>query len=176
MSNKTLLKNGSVINVFTGEIEKANVLMGDGKILGVGAYEDSEADIVEDVNGSYICPGFIDGHIHIESTTLTPYELAKTVIPHGTTAIVADPHEIANVSGMPGIDYMLEASEGLPLTVYMMIPSCVPVTSLDESGAILEAQEIKPLYQHPRVRGRLREILQICCHFLRNPGHAGACW
>ena len=153
MSNKTLLKNGSVINVFTGEIEKANVLMGDGKILGVGAYEDSEADIVEDVNGSYICPGFIDGHIHIESTTLTPYELAKTVIPHGTTAIVADPHEIANVSGMPGIDYMLEASEGLPMTVYMMLPSCVPVTSLDESGAILEAQEIKPLYQHPRVLG-----------------------
>ena len=131
MANRTLLKNGSVINVFTGEIEKANVLMGDGRILGVGDYEDCEADVVEDVSGCYLCPGFIDGHIHVESTTLTPYELARTVIPHGTTAIVADPHEIANVSGMSGIAYMIEASEGLPMTVYMMLPSCVPATPLD---------------------------------------------
>lgn len=153
MANKTLLKNGSVINVFTGEIEKANVLMGDGRILGVGDYEDCEADVVEDVSGRYLCPGFIDGHIHIESTTLTPYELARTVILHGTTAIVADPHEIANVSGMSGIAYMIEASEGLPMTVYMMLPSCVPATPLDESGATLEAKDLRPLYQHPRVLG-----------------------
>ena len=153
MANRTLLKNGSVINVFTGEIEQADVLMGDGKILGVGDYDDSEADTVEYVSGSYICPGFIDGHIHVESTTLTPYELARTVIPHGTTAIVADPHEIANVSGMSGIAYMIEASEGLPMTVYMMLPSCVPATPLDESGATLEAKDLKPLYQHPRVLG-----------------------
>ncbi|MBQ2257937.1 MAG: adenine deaminase [Lachnospiraceae bacterium] len=153
MANKTLLKNGSVINVFTGEIEQADVLMGDGRILGVGDYEDCEADVVEDVSGSYICPGFIDGHIHVESTTLTPYELARTVIPHGTTAIVADPHEIANVSGMSGIAYMIEASEGLPMTVYMMLPSCVPATPLDESGATLEAKDLRPLYQHPRVLG-----------------------
>ena len=153
MANRTLLKNGSVINVFTGEIEQADVLMGDGRILGVGDYEDCEADVVEDVSGSYICPGFIDGHIHVESTTLTPYELARTVIPHGTTAIVADPHEIANVSGMSGIAYMIEASEGLPMTVYMMLPSCVPATPLDESGATLEAKDLRPLYQHSRVLG-----------------------
>lgn len=150
---KTLLKNGSVINVFTGEIEKANVLIGDGRILGVGAYEDREADVIEDVSGKYICPGLIDGHIHIESTTLTPYELAKTVVTHGTTAIVTDPHEIANVSGMLGIAYILEASENLPMTVYMMLPSCVPATPLDESGATLEAKDLKPLYKHPRVLG-----------------------
>lgn len=150
---KTLLKNGSVINVFTGEIEKANVLLGDGKILGVGNYEDEEADTVEDVSGKYICPGFIDGHMHIESTMLTPYQLAKTVIPHGTTTIVADPHEIANVSGVVGIGYMLEASENIPLTVYAVLPSCVPATPLDESGAKLEAKDLKPLYRHERVIG-----------------------
>lgn len=150
---RTLLKNGSVINVFTGEIEKANVLLGDGKILGVGDYGDGEADKILDVSGKYICPGFIDGHIHIESTMLTPYELAKTVIPHGTTAIVADPHEIANVSGMSGIAYMIGASENLPMAVYMMLPSCVPATPLDESGAILEADDLRPLYRHMRVLG-----------------------
>ena len=150
---RTLLKNGLVINVFTGEIEKANVLIGDDKILGVGDYGDGEAENILDVSGKYICPGFIDGHIHIESTMLTPYEFAKTVIPHGTTAIVADPHEIANVSGMAGIAYMIGASENLPMKVYMMLPSCVPATPLDESGAILEAEDLRPLYKHPRVLG-----------------------
>lgn len=150
---KMLLKNGFVINVFTGEIEKENVLIGEEKILGVGAYEDSEADVVYDVSGKYICPGFMDGHIHIESTMMTPYEFARTVIPHGTTAVVADPHEIANVSGMSGIAYMLEESENIPMTVYMVVPSCVPATSLDEAGASLEARDIRPLYKHPRVLG-----------------------
>ena len=95
---KTLLKGGKVINVFTGEIENADVLMEDGKIIGVWEY--SEADVIEDVTGKFICPGFIDGHIHIESTMLTPTELTKLCMPHGTTAIVADPHEIANVCGV----------------------------------------------------------------------------
>lgn len=150
---RTLLKNGFVINVFTGEIEKENVLIEEAKILGVGAYEDSEADIVYDVSGKYICPGFMDGHIHIESTMMTPYEFAKTVIPHGTTAVVADPHEIANVSGMSGIAYMLEGSENIPMTVYMVVPSCVPATPLDETGASLEAKDIQPLYKHSRILG-----------------------
>lgn len=150
---KILLKNGFVINVFTGEIEKTNVLIGEERILGVGDYEDNEADIAEDVSGKYICPGFIDGHIHIESTMLSPYEFARAVVPHGTTAVVADPHEIANVSGRSGIGYMLEASEQLPMTVYMMLPSCVPATRFDESGAVLEAENLEPLYQHPRVLG-----------------------
>lgn len=155
---KTLLKNGFVINVFTGEIEKKNVLFEKGKILGVGDYADDEADVVEDVSGKYICPGFIDGHIHIESTMLTPYEFAKAVVIHGTTAVVADPHEIANVSGELGIRYMLEASEKLPLTVYVVLPSCVPATVFDESGAVLGAEDLRKFYEHTRVLG-LGEVM-----------------
>ena len=150
---KTLLKNGLVVNVFTDELEKANVLIEDGKIIGVGDYTDGEADVVEDVSGKYICPGFIDGHIHIESTMLSPSELARVCVACGTTAIVADPHEIANVCGTDGLEYMLQASEGLPMTVYMVLPSCVPASGFDESGAVLEAEDLKPLYNHVRVIG-----------------------
>lgn len=150
---KKLLYGGTVINVFTDEAEKANVLIEDGKIIGVGQYTPDEADTVEDVAGKHICPGFIDGHIHIESTMLTPTELAKLCLPHGTTAIVADPHEIANVCGVKGIEYMLEASQGIPMNVYFMLPSCVPATPFDESGADLYAEDIKPLYKNPRVVG-----------------------
>ncbi len=150
---KKLLCGGTVINVFTDEVEKANVLIENGEIIGVGQYTPDDADIVEDVTGKYICPGFVDGHIHIESTMLTPTELAKLCLPHGTTAIVADPHEIANVCGVMGIEYMIQASEGLPMTVYFMIPSCVPATPFDESGAELYADDIKPLYDNPRVVG-----------------------
>lgn len=150
---KTLLKNGTVVNVFTGELERQNVLIENGKIIGLDNYSGSDADIVEDVSGKYICPGFIDGHIHIESTMLTPAELARTCMPHGTTAIVADPHEIANVCGVKGILYMLQISRALPLTVYLMLPSCVPSTAFDESGAELFADDLKPLYENERVLG-----------------------
>ena len=150
---KTLLKKGLVVNVFTDELEKANVLIENGKIIGVGDYTDEDADSVEDVSGKYICPGFIDGHIHIESTMLTPSELAHACVACGTTAIVADPHEIANVCGVDGLEYMLQASEGLPVTVYMVLPSCVPASGFDESGAVLEAEDLKPLYNHARVIG-----------------------
>ncbi len=150
---KLLLKNGTVVNVFTGELEKTNVLIEDGKIIGVGDYEENESDMCEDVSGKYICPGFIDGHIHIESTMLTPAELANMCMPHGTTAIVADPHEISNVCGNDGISYMLQMSEGIPLNVYINLPSCVPASPLDESGAVLKAEDLKPFYSHPRVRG-----------------------
>lgn len=150
---KRLLKNGIVVNVFTGELEHENVLIEDEKIIGVGQYFDDEADEVEDVSGKYICPGFIDGHIHIESTLLTPSELAKISVPHGTTSIVADPHEIANVCGINGIKYMLEISKNLPMKVYIMLPSCVPSTQFDESGAVLSAQDLEELYQNPQVLG-----------------------
>ncbi|MBQ4505374.1 MAG: adenine deaminase [Firmicutes bacterium] len=126
---KTLLYGGQVVNVFTDQLEAANVLIEDDRVIGVGEYTEADADQRIDVTGKVICPGFIDGHIHIESTMLTPAELARTCVPHGTTAIVADPHEIANVAGVDGIRYMLEASEGLPMTVYVMLPSCVPATS-----------------------------------------------
>ena len=150
---KLLLKNAQIVNVFTDKLEASNILIDDEKIIGVGEYNDTDADMVRDLSGKIICPGFIDGHIHIESTMLTPPELARVCLPCGTTAIVADPHEIANVCGISGIAYMLEASEDLPLSVYIMLPSCVPSTPFDETGAVLEAEELRVLYSHPRVLG-----------------------
>lgn len=150
---KILFKNGILVNVFTDSLEKVNVLIENEKIIGVGDYSDDEADLVEDISGKYICPGFIDGHIHIESTMMIPSEFAKAVLPHGTTGVVADPHEIANVCGIEGIRFMLEASENLPVNVYIMLPSCVPATNLDESGAILTAEDLEPLYAESRVLG-----------------------
>ena len=150
---KTLLKGGTVVNVFTDELQKANVLIDGEKIAGVGDYSEEDADFVRDVSGKYICPGFIDGHIHIESTMMLPAEFARAAVLHGTSAVVADPHEIANVCGGDGIEFMLEASEGLPLDVYIMVPSCVPATSFDESGAELSVADIEPFYRHARVLG-----------------------
>lgn len=150
---KRLLMGGTVVNVFTGTLEREDVLIEDDRIVGVGEYTAADADSVEDVTGKFICPGLIDGHIHIESTMLTPTELAKLCMPHGTTAIVADPHEIANVCGTDGIRYMLEASRGLPLHVYIAIPSCVPATPFDESGAVLHADDIEPFYGEDSVVG-----------------------
>ncbi len=157
---KILLKGGNVVNVFTGEIEQADVMISNGKIVGVGEYGDETADITEDISGKFVCPGFIDGHIHIESTMLTPAELTKLCMPHGTTAIVADPHEIANVCGTAGIRYMLQASKGLPMTVYFNLPSCVPATPLDESGAVLNAEDIEEFYNEDAVVG-LAEMMNF---------------
>ncbi len=150
---KRLLCGGKVVNVFTGEIECKNILIDGEKIIGVGDYTPDEADTVEDITDKYVCPGFIDGHIHIESTMLTPAELAKICLPHGTTAIVADPHEIANVCGTKGIEYMLSASEGLPMNVFFTLPSCVPATAFDESATVLKAADIKDFYDNPRIVG-----------------------
>lgn len=155
---RLLLMNGMVINVFTCETERADVLIENDKIIGVGDYADEKADIVRDVRGKFICPGFIDGHIHIESSMLLPGEFARAAVCHGTTAVVADPHEIANVCGTDGIEYMLESSNGLPLTVYLTLPSCVPATRFDETGATLLAKDLDPFYDHPRVIG-LGEVM-----------------
>lgn len=148
---KTLLKNGTVVNVFTGECRVEDVLLDDDIIAGIGTYTDLDADLVRDISGKYVCPGFIDGHIHLESTMLTPAEFARVAVRHGTTAVVADPHEIANVAGCSGIRYMLSASEDIPLTVYFALPSCVPATKFDETGAALHAEDLRNLYHHPRV-------------------------
>ena len=150
---KKLLYGGNVVNVFTDQIEKVNILIEDEKIIGVGDYTSADADITEDITGKYVCPGFIDGHIHIESTMLVPSELAKLCMPCGTTSIVADPHEIANVCGTDGIRYMMEASRGLPLNVYFTLSSCVPATPFDEAGAVLGAEDIRPLYSSKQVVG-----------------------
>ena len=143
---KTLFRNGTVVDVFSETLIKADVLIEDEKIIGLGEYERCDADIVEDITGKFISPGFIDSHIHIESTMLSPYEFAKTVIKCGTTAVVADPHEIANVCGVCGIEYMLKASENLPLDVYIMLPSCVPATDFDESYEKIDADKLLPFF------------------------------
>lgn len=153
----TLLKNGTIVNVFTNSLEKKNILMNDnGIILGVGDY--STADKIIDLSNKILAPGFIDGHIHIESTTLMPSELTRVCLPHGTIAIVADPHEICNVCGLDGLAFILTSSDGLPMTTYIMLPSCVPATKFDESGALLTASDLKYFYSHPRVLG-LAEVM-----------------
>lgn len=148
---RKLLKNAKVVNVFTDSLEEKDVLLENGVILGIGAYDPGEADAWEDLSGCFLCPGLIDGHIHIESTMLSPRRFAEVALPHGTTTVVADPHEIANVAGGDGLRYMLAASEGLPLSVKIALPSCVPATPFDESGAILDAAALRPFYEEERV-------------------------
>lgn len=145
-----VLKHAKIVNVFTETIEEGDVAVEDGVIVGIGAYE-GVREI--DVKGKYVAPGLIDGHIHLESSMASPEEFARMVVPHGTAAVVTDPHEIANVAGTAGIRYMLEATEGLDLDVYFMMPSCVPSTGLDEAGAVLHAADLEPFYENPRVLG-----------------------
>lgn len=145
-----VLKNARIINVFTNEIEKADVAINGGKIVGIGTYNGkSEVDL----HGHYVCPGLIDGHIHIESSLLCGPAFEQAVLPHGTTAVITDPHEISNVAGTDGLDFMLETTKDLTLSVYFMLPSCVPATDLDESGAVLDAEQLRPYYRYPRVLG-----------------------
>jgi len=152
-----LLRNARVVNVFSHEIIETNVAIAGDRIVGLGDYQAGEAI---DLKGRYVCPGFIDGHVHIESSMVTPPEFARAVVPRGTTSVVADPHEIANVLGIEGIRYMLDSSEGLPLTVFVMAPSCVPATHLETSGAELLWNDLAPLLKHPRVLG-LAEIMNF---------------
>ncbi len=145
-----VLKGGRVVNVFSGEIVEADVALQDGMIAGVGNYDGTKTI---DASGCYIAPGFIDGHMHLESTMLSPAELAKAVIRHGTTAIMADPHEIANVMGSEGIRVMMAASRHLPVDIYFLLPSCVPATGLETSGAALSAADLKVFRRHKQVLG-----------------------
>jgi adenine deaminase len=145
-----VLKGGSLVNVFSGEVYKTDVAVSHGKIVGLGDYEGKK---VIDVSSKFLLPGFIDSHVHIESSMLTPAEFARAALPHGTTAVIADPHEIANVLGKKGISYMLNATEGLALDFYFMLPSCVPATRLESSGARLTAADLLPLLKHERVLG-----------------------
>lgn len=151
------VKNCKIINVYSGEIVSSSFAVKNGLIVGFGEYE---AEEVIDLRGRWVCPGLIDGHVHIESSMLTPEEYAKVVLPKGTTTVISDPHEIANVSGLAGIDYMLKASENLPLNVFVMLPSCVPATNMETSGAILTAEDLKQFIEHPRVLG-LAELMNF---------------
>ena len=145
-----VLKNTTYVNVFSNELCSGDIALADGHIVGIGTY----TGINEiDCSGKIVLPAFIDAHIHLESALVSPSEFIKAVLPHGTSAVITDPHEIANIMGIHGINYMLQATEGLPVDVYFMLPSCVPATPIDESGAVLDYRSIDPLYQHPRVLG-----------------------
>lgn len=146
-----------LVNVFSGEIETVNLGIDDGFFVGWGDYEAQRA---LDAEGMYACAGFIDGHIHIESTMLSPAQFTAAVLPWGTTAVVADPHEMANVYGVEGIRYLLDATEGVPLEFYFNLPSCVPATPLETSGARLTATDLAGLKSHPRVLG-LAEMMNF---------------
>jgi adenine deaminase len=135
-----VLKGGNIVNVFSGKIQKADVAILDGKIAGIGDYDGVENI---DVSGKYIIPGLIDTHLHIESTMLTPAQFCKAIISYGTTTIIADPHEIANVLGMDGVKYMIEQTKGLPINARFMLPSCVPATFFENSGAIIDSKTIQ---------------------------------
>ena len=152
-----LFRGGKVVNVFTGELASTSVAVFDGVVVGFG---ERQANEVVELDGGILSPGFIDGHFHLESSLLIPAEFARAVLPHGTTTVVADPHEIANVAGIAGVQFMLEASEDIGLEVFYMAPSCVPATHLETAGAELSANDIEKLAQHPRVLG-LAEVMNF---------------
>ncbi|SFE56567.1 adenine deaminase [Paenibacillus catalpae] len=162
-----VIRNGKIVNVFTGSIMTGDIAVVDGMIAGIGEYKDGQTVI--DASGQWIIPGLIDGHVHIESSMLTPREFAKVVLQHGVTAVVTDPHEIANVMGREGIQYMLDQSEGLPLDIYVNLPSCVPSTPFETSGAVLEAEELHPFFHHPKVLG-LAEVMDFPALAAGSPG------
>ncbi|MCH7720756.1 MAG: adenine deaminase [Planctomycetes bacterium] len=150
-----VLRGGKVVNVLSHEVYLADVAIAGDVIAGVGRYQ---AEEVVDVTGQYLCPGFIDAHVHIESSMLSVPEFAKVVVVHGTTAVVADPHEIANVTGLEGIRYILSTSKYCPVQVYIMLSSCVPASHLESAGAELDAVDLLPLFSDPWVLG-LGEVM-----------------
>ena len=152
-----VLKNAAFVNVFSNEISTMDIAVTEGLIVGMGSYH-GKTEV--DCTGKIVLPGFLDAHIQLESSLVSPTEFVKVVLPHGTTTVVTDPHEITNVMGTDGIEYMLQATEGLPVDVRFMLPSCVPATPLDESGAILDYRAIDSFYDHPRVQG-LAELMNF---------------
>ena len=152
-----LFRGGKMVNVFTGELASNSVAVFDGVVVGFG---ERQANEVVELDGEILAPGFIDGHFHLESSLLTPAEFARAVLPHGTTTVVADPHEIANVAGISGVQFMLEASEDVGLEVFYMAPSCVPATHLETAGAELSGNDIEELAKNNRVLG-LAEVMNF---------------
>lgn len=145
-----VLKNAKYLNVFSNEFLCGDIAVANGLIAGVGKY-DGETEI--DVSGKLVLPGFIDAHIHLESSMVTPAEFAKAVVAHGTTTVITDPHEITNVMGIDGVEYMIQASQNLPIDVHFMMPSCVPATEIDESGAELDCKDIDLYLDNKKVLG-----------------------
>jgi adenine deaminase len=152
-----LFRGVKVLNVFTGELLSTSVAVFDGVVVG---FDDRQAKEVVEINDAILSPGFIDGHFHLESSLLVPAEFARAVLPHGTTTVVADPHEIANVAGVAGVEFMLEASEEVGLEIFYMAPSCVPATKMETAGAELTSNDLEILARHPRVLG-LAEMMNF---------------
>src|ERR1051326_1171108 len=145
-----LFKNANLVNVLSGEVYRTNVAVDDGRVIALGGYEAAK---VIDLNGSYLAPSLIDGHFHVESSMLTAPEFARAVVPHGTGAVVIDPHEYANVLGLDGIRYVLESSKNLPVDFFIMLPSCVPATAFETAGARLTADDLKLMIADERIAG-----------------------
>jgi adenine deaminase len=143
-----VLSNARIINVFSGEIFSGDIAVADGNIVGFGTYD---AENTVDIGGRFVAPGFIDAHVHIESSMTDITEFARAVVACGTTTVVADPHEIANVLGTEGINYMLRSSQGQPMNIYFTLPSCVPATTMETSGATLTKEDLLPFMGHERM-------------------------
>lgn len=152
-----VVKNGMIVNVFTGELMSGDIAIVDGVIAGIGSYEGAKTI---DANNKIIVPGLIDGHVHIESSLLTPKEFSKIVLQHGVTSVVTDPHEIANVAGVNGIQFMIDEATRLPMDIYVMLSSCVPATKFENNGALLNAEELSPFLSAPEVLG-LAEVMDF---------------
>lgn len=180
-----VLKNAKYLNVFSNEFLCGDIAVANGLIAGVGKY-DGKTEI--DVSGKLVLPGFIDAHIHLESSMVTPAEFAKAVVAHGTTTVITDPHEITNVMGIDGVEYMIQASQNLPIDVHFMMPSCVPATEIDESGAELDCKDIDLYLDNKKVLGLaemmnyvgvingdknvLSKIVTSQAHHKKSDGHA----
>ena len=152
-----VITGAKIVDVYQDRLIEGDVAIVDGYIAGIGKYRGKEE---YHANGAYLLPGFIDGHVHIESSLVDPATFSSLIVGHGSTTIIADPHEICNVCGLDGLDYLLEASQNLPLDVYFMIPSCVPATSFEHSGAVLDANALAQRIDHQRVLG-LGEMMDM---------------
>lgn len=150
-----VLKDAKIVNVFTEEIIRGDIAIQDGMIVGIGSFHGEEE---RNLSGKYVCPGFIDSHLHLESTLVTPAELVTVASRHGTTTFIVDPHESANVSGLAGIDYILDQTENVKANVYVMMPSCVPATGIDDNGCTLTAEDMSSYLNNRRILG-LGEVM-----------------
>lgn len=161
-----VIKNGRIIDVFNQEIITGDIAIVDGVFVGIGQFDGHQ---MIDAGNRYVSPSFIDSHVHIESAMVPPGEFAKVVLPHGVTTIIADPHEIANVAGVEGIQFMLDSSENVSMDIFFMLPSSVPATSFEHAGAVLTAEDLEPLFAHKRVLG-LGEVMDYPAVFHADEG------
>ena len=181
-----VLKNADYVNVFSGRICHGDIAVANGLVVGMDDHYEGLEEI--DVSGMIVAPGFIDAHIHLESSLVAPASFARSVVPHGTTTVITDPHEIANVCGAAGLEYLFSATMDLPVDVHFMLPSCVPATPLEENGAALSWRDINAYFDHPRVlglaemmnypgvlmgdRGTIEKIVVSQAHHKKIDGHA----